>query len=140
MNANQAEMAKTLRQAGYRLTQPRLAVLQVLQQTGEGLSPEEVLRQGRAICESLGLATVYRTLDLLTRMGFARRIHTQDGCRGYAAANLGHRHHLICRQCGAALEFAGCDLSPLLARVSSETGYVVEDHLLELVGVCPGCR
>ena len=43
---------------------------------------------------------VYRTLDLLSRLGFVRRIHTEEGCHGRASARLGHRHHLICRQCG----------------------------------------
>jgi Fur family ferric uptake transcriptional regulator len=73
-------------------------------------------------------------------MGFVRRIHAEDGCRGYAAASLGHRHHLICRLCGAAVEFDGCNLSPFLARVSRETGYTIEGHLLELVGLCQACQ
>jgi Fur family ferric uptake transcriptional regulator len=84
--------------------------------------------------------TVYRTLELLSRHGFARRIHTRDGCHGHASAGLGHRHHLICRQCGDAVEFEGCDLSPFLARVGAETGYLIDSHLLELIGLCPECR
>ena len=66
----------------------------------------------------MGLVTVYRTLDLLSEMGFVRRIHTDDGCHGYAASGLGHSHHLICRQCGAAVEIEGCDLAPFMAHVS----------------------
>jgi Fe2+ or Zn2+ uptake regulation protein len=73
-------------------------------------------------------------------MGFVRRIHSDDGCHGYAAKNHGHRHHLICRQCGAAVEFEGCDLSTFLTRISHETGYLIEEHLLELEGLCSSCR
>lgn len=126
--------------AGYRITQPRRAVIRVLLQDGGYSSPAKVQERAREYCPTVGLVTVYRTLDLLTAMGFARRIHTDDGCHGYAAASHGHRHHLVCRGCGAAVEFDGCDLSTFLVRVGQETGYTVEDHLLELVGLCSACR
>jgi Fur family ferric uptake transcriptional regulator len=125
---------------GYRLTQPRRAVIQVLLHDEGYSSPAQVHEQAQALCPGVGLVTVYRTLDLLTQLGFARRIHADDGCHGYAWASLGHRHHLVCRRCGATTEFEGCDLSSFLERVSRETGYTIEDHLLELVGVCRSCR
>ena len=74
MKLSQAEMTQALRQAGYRLTRPRLAVIQVLEESGEGLSPDEVHQQGKTICASLGLVTVYRTLDLLAELGPERYI------------------------------------------------------------------
>ena len=55
-------------------------------------------------------------------------------------AATGHRHHLICRRCGEAVEFEGCDLSLFLNHVSQQTGYAIEDHLLELVGLCATCQ
>jgi Fur family ferric uptake transcriptional regulator len=129
-----------LSQAGYRITQPRRAVIRVLLED-EGYScPAEVRDRARTHCPTVGLVTVYRTLDLLTKLGFVRRIHAGDGCHGYAIASLGHRHHLVCRRCGATVEFDGCDLSTFLAQVTQETGYTVEDHLLELVGLCSMCQ
>lgn len=129
-----------LSEAGYRVTRPRRAVIQVLLADGGYSSPAEVHRQARLLCPGVGLVTVYRTLDLLTRLGFARRIHADDGCHGYTWASHGHRHHLVCRGCGATTEFEGCDLGLFLDRVSRETGYAIEDHLLELVGVCAACQ
>ncbi len=137
---SEESIIRQLSQAGYRITRPRRAVIRVLLEDEGYLSPAEVHARAGLYCPSVGLVTVYRTLDLLAQMGFVRRIHTEDGCHGYAAANHGHRHHLICRQCGAVFEFEGCELSPFLDRVSRETGYVIEDHLLELVGVCSTCQ
>ena len=129
-----------LSHAGYRITQPRRAVIDALLEDEGHHSPAEVHKRALVRCPTVGLVTVYRTLELLADLGLARRIHTDDGCHGYASASHGHHHHLVCRRCGAAVEFEGCDLSPFLARVGRDTGYVIEDHLLELVGLCTACR
>jgi Fur family ferric uptake transcriptional regulator len=129
-----------LRQAGYRITQPRRAVVRALLEEEGDLSPAEAQARASAHCPGIGLVTVYRTLDLLTEMGFARRIHSKSGCHSYAIASRGHRHHVVCHACGRTCEFEGCDLSAFLSRVSEETGYEIETHLLELVGLCPTCR
>jgi Fur family ferric uptake transcriptional regulator len=125
---------------GYRVTRPRRAVIRVLLEDEGFANPAEIHERAKEHCPTVGQVTVYRTLDLLARLGFVRRIHAEDGCHGYALANHGHRHHLVCRRCGAAVEFEGCDLSPFFARVSQDTGFVIEDHLLELVGVCAACQ
>jgi Fur family ferric uptake transcriptional regulator len=129
-----------LSEAGYRITKPRRAVIRAMLEDGGHSSPAEV--RGRALqhCPTVGLVTVYRTLDLLGQLGFVRRIHSEDGCHGFAAVDRGHRHHLICQRCGATVVFEGCDLSGFLARLALQTGYQIEEHLLELVGVCAKCR
>ena len=137
---SEQSIVQQLSQAGYRITQPRLAVIRALLEDDGHLSPAEIRERACAHHPQVGLVTVYRTLDLLAEMGFVRRIHAEDGCHGYAAASHGHRHHLVCRRCGATVEFEGCDLSPFLDRVSQETGYAIEDHLLELVGICSPCQ
>jgi Fe2+ or Zn2+ uptake regulation protein len=126
--------------AGYRITQPRRAVIRALLEDQGYSSPAEVWQRARSHYPTVGLVTVYRTLELLMQLGFVRRIHTDDGCHGYTTSSHGHHHHVVCRRCGATIEFEGCDLSPLLARVSQRTGYLVEDHLLELVGLCATCQ
>jgi Fur family ferric uptake transcriptional regulator len=129
-----------LSQAGYRITRPRRAVVGALLQDEGHHSPAEVHERAQARCPTVGLVTVYRTLELLADLGFARRIHTDDGCHGYASASHGHHHHLVCRQCGSAVEFEGCDLSTLFEQIGRTTGYCVDEHLLELVGLCPSCQ
>jgi Fur family ferric uptake transcriptional regulator len=52
----------------------------------------------------------------------------------------GHHHHLVCTGCGTVADFTGCDLAALEKRVAGETGFVVDGHILELVGLCRDCQ
>jgi Fur family ferric uptake transcriptional regulator len=139
MKRTQTDMTQILRQAGYRLTQPRLAVLKVLEKSCAGLSPEEVHQQGRTICASLGLVTVYRTLDLLVELGLVRRVHSEQRCHSYARAGM-DRHHLLCQGCHRVTEFPCDGLDGLMEAVREQTGYTITEHLLELSGLCPECQ
>lgn len=132
---------RRLAQAGYRLTAARRAVIDVMATTTVPLSPPQIRLQARARCSGLGLVTVYRTLDLLEALDLVRRVHLDGFCRGYVPASPGHCHAILCRRCGRATEFPGSeDLEGLVALVQHETGYQVEDHLLQLVGLCPSCQ
>lgn len=133
-------MAQALRQAGYRLTKPRLAVLRVLQENDGYLSPAEIHERGRALCPSLGLVTVYRTLETLDELGLARRVHGQGNCHGYARANSTCGHYLVCYRCGQVTEFPCQGIEGLIEAVRQRSGFTVEGHLLELVGLCPTCQ
>ena len=135
------EWEQCLADAECRITSSRRAVIQVLQSTGEPLSPQEIQDRARAIHRPLGLVTVYRTLDLLAGLGLVRRVHHQGGCHGYLPATAGHFHALICRDCGRSVEFPGeDDLKELITHVETQTGYRVEEHLLQLSGLCSGCQ
>lgn len=130
-----------LKRLGYRRTRPRRSVLQVLMEADGCLRPEEVHARARRYCSTLGLVTVYRTLSLLSEMDHIRRVHREDGCHSYARTELAHGHHLICRDCYQVIEFPGLDnMSTLIDPIARETGFLVEDHMLELVGLCPACQ
>lgn len=137
---SEERILRQLSQAGYRITQPRRAIVRALLEEESPSSAAQVHERASAHCPGIGLVTIYRTLDLLSEAGFVRRIHSQNGCHGYAPTPRGHWHHIVCRRCGAAVEFEGCDLVPFLNRLSAETGYTVEEHLLELVGLCAECQ
>lgn len=135
------EVGQRLRQSGYRLTRARQAVIRTLFEADDWLSPEQVHENARRYWRRLGLVTVYRTLALLAELGFVRRVHSEERCLGYALTELDHGHYLVCRDCHQAVEFPGTeDLSPLIARVARSTGFQIQDHWLELVGLCPGCQ
>ena len=124
-----------------RITMPRRAVMGVLLEAESPLAPQEILERGRQIHARLGLVTVYRTLELFSRLNLVRRVHREDGCQGYVLTSPGHHHVLLCRDCGRAVEFpGGDDLQVLIQRVEGETGYRVEGHLLQLSGLCPACQ
>lgn len=135
------KMKQALRAKGHRLTPQRLMVLEVLRASEEHLSPAQVYERAKALHPRLGLTTVYRTLELLTGLGYARRVHLKEGCNGYALSDHGHKHYLVCRRCHQVVEFAGCEfIDDFIADVSRNTNFVIEDHLLEFVGLCPACR
>jgi Fe2+ or Zn2+ uptake regulation protein len=139
MNQPQPPAVESLRRAGHRVTQARLAVLQVLAEQDAGLSPQEIWERGRAIYGPLGLVTVYRTLALLNELSLASRVHSEQDCHAYAAAKA-DRHHLLCSGCHRLVEFPCQGLDALVDAVQTRTGFRVTEHLLELTGLCPDCQ
>ena len=132
-------MARHMERAGFRLTAPRQAVLQVLQTEKGHLSHAEVLRLARRIYPGVSRATVYRTLDILTTMGMLRPLY--DGVRGSQVARVeGGHHHLLCLECGTTIHFDDCALRELEERVGTRLGFQIRSHLLEFFGICRECN
>lgn len=129
----------TMQASGARLTAPRRAVARVLGESDGWMSVEAIAVRARRHCPSIGLVTVYRTLDLLESLGIARRVHGPTGCHGYALASIDDGHFVVCRGCHQVIEFEGCDVDRVVRRVARRTGFQVEAHMLELVGLCPAC-
>jgi Fur family ferric uptake transcriptional regulator len=129
-----------LRQNHQRLTRPRQIVLEVVKNASRHLTPAEIYDRAKVKYPRLGLATVYRTLDLLVQLGYIQRIHLEQGCHSYAPIERPHGHHLVCSSCGRAVEFANCELEPLMKTLATKTGYVIDVHVLELMGQCPSCQ
>ncbi len=131
---------RRLQAEGYRVTAPRRAVLRALAESARPVSAAELHEKARAHHSRLGLVTVYRTLAVLEALGLVRRIHDEGSCQAYAAASPGHRHAITCERCERAVEFDGEDVCLLSQGVEKTTGYRVNGHWLQLVGVCPRCR
>lgn len=134
-------LQERLNQKGLRLTHPRQVVMSILETANIPLSPQNIYQRSMDQNEDIGMVSVYRTLNLLTGLALVRRVHGKDDCHGYVLASPGHHHHLVCRACERAIEFTGGDdLSALLQRIGSETGFQVDGHLLQLYGLCPNCQ
>jgi len=129
-----------LAEAGYSDTASRRAVVDVLCSSRTGVTPADLFARGRRAHAHLGQVTVYRTLEILEHLGLVRKLHREDGCSSWVVTSATHGHHVICRSCGTAVEFEGCSLEAVLARVSKSTGFAVEGHWLEVFGTCPACR
>ncbi len=140
MNLDLSTLNSELSQQGYKLTRQRRAVVKVVTQANARLSAADVFARAQRLCPDLGLTTVYRTLEILEQMSVIRRVHLDDGCEGFALASAEHGHLLICSSCQATIEFEDCNLNSLLRRVSDRTGFTIERHWLELVGLCPQCQ
>lgn len=128
-----------LRDAGYKITPPRLAVLAVIEHEGEHLNPSEILARARAIHPRVGRATVYRTLELLTQLNYIRPIYVGENGPTYIRAEGGH-HHLVCSLCGKVVDFDQCVADQMVQELTDRFGFRIQSHLLEFYGLCIGCQ
>lgn len=137
---SEAEVLERLQDLGLRVTGPRrLIVRSVLSQHGP-FSAEELLSQLHQSTSALGRATVFRTLDLLVKIGVLDRVHHPSGLHRYVLAGVDHHHHVVCSQCGAVADFNGCNVEELIATAVSQTGFQINGHWLELFGICANCQ
>ena len=129
-----------LRSSGYRLTEPRQAVIDILANSQRALNATEIFDLALKNYTSLGLVSVYRTLEKLEELELIQKVHHPDGCQSFIAGFTGHQHLLICQVCGQAEFFEGDDLTPLIEHVSRESGFTIEEHWLQFFGLCAKCK
>jgi Fur family transcriptional regulator, ferric uptake regulator len=129
-----------LSEKGYRLTAPRRAVVEIIAASQHVLTPYEVFVQARKRYPSIGLVTVYRTIEKLEELNLIQRVHQPSGCQAFITAFSGHEHLLICEDCGRVEFFEGDDIGHLMKTVGEKSGFQVHGHWLQLFGVCEDCR
>jgi Fur family transcriptional regulator, ferric uptake regulator len=135
------KIAGILRENGYKLTSQRHAVLNVIASRHDHMTPEAIYEETLLTNPDIGLVTVYRTLDILSKLKLVCRVHAPDGCRSYMMRRpAGHHHHLVCSGCGKVVDFTGCTLSDMEQKLSQDTMFDISGHLLEFYGLCPECR
>jgi Fur family transcriptional regulator, ferric uptake regulator len=134
------EWLKCLADNGYRLTAPRRAVVEIIAASQHVLNPYDVFVKARKRHPSLGLVTVYRTVDKLEELNLIQRVHQPSGCQAFITAFSGHQHLLICDECGRVEFFEGDDINPLMKTVGEKSGFDVHGHWLQLFGMCQDCR
>jgi len=125
---------------GYRLTEARRVVVDVIQKSRQALTPVQVFDRARKKYRELGLVSVYRTLEKLEGLGLVQRVHQPQGCQAFITAGTGHQHLLLCQKCGEATLFEGDDLEGLMTSIARRTGYQINDHWLQLFGLCENCK
>ena len=130
---------QSLRASGHRLTPQRLAILQILEEHGGHLSPAELYERVVERMPGMTEATVYRTLDFLSRHGLALVAHVGSGHLVYEAAGHEH-HHLICKECGGMVEIAHSLLEELYQAFYQRTGFQIDSSHVTFFGLCPGCQ
>ncbi|MFN8530400.1 MAG: Fur family transcriptional regulator [Anaerolineae bacterium] len=132
--------AQRLRQQGYKLTHARLTVLRVLEQCGGHITSAELVDRVGLIDESVGRASVFRALDLFTRLSLVRPTYIgTSSTPTYVLLPDGHHHHIICTRCSKVIEFEDCGLAPLKQNLEERLHVQLSGHLLEFYGLCPEC-
>ena len=132
-----------LAQRDYRLTPQREAVLLVLlENSSTHMTAEDIFAVTRERNPEIGLATIYRSLELFQNLGVASSLHTGDGGRKYEIVARGeehYHHHLLCIECGEITEFNEDLLEDLEKRIARESGFCIVDHSLRFFGYCQKC-
>lgn len=143
---NEEKVKDLLREKGLKVTSQRLMVLNILSAHGdEHLTVEEIYDLAKEESPEIGLATIYRTVQVLLELHVIEKV-TFDG--GFARYELngeetgsGHRHHhAICTQCGKVYSLETDLLDTLEKQVFESLGFEVTDHEVKLYGLCSACR
>ena len=132
--------AVRLREAGHKLTNARLTVLNVLENNDGHLTSAEVLDQVEKLDSTIGRASVFRTLDLLTSLSIIRPTYMNSSMTPtYVLMPDGHHHHIVCTNCNRIIEFENCGLGAIAAELEERLHVKLTGHLLEFYGLCDKC-
>ncbi len=134
---------------GYRMTMPRQVILNVLSKTSKHLSAEDIYMAVHKLHPSIGLTTVYRTLELLVNLGFVFKFDFGDGRARFELAEgpggKKHHHHLVCTSCGRVVDYTDYikEEKELLERtesgLSKKFNFRITSHMIQFRGVCGEC-
>lgn len=122
-----------------RSTKQRVAVVRLLEATTEFRSAQDIHDELRRRGESIGLTTVYRTLQGLADAGEIDTLRTDSGESVYRRCSAHHHHHLVCRACGRTVEVEGPAVESWAERVAAEHGFRDVSHTVEVFGDCADC-
>ena len=126
-------LSERCNEAGLKMTGQRKTILKVLDESGDHPSVESVFERARKIDNTISIATVYRTLNLLDEMHLIVR-HDFNGNYSRYETNTDHHHHLIDLESGEVIEFQNEELEKLKEKIARDLGFELVDHRLELYG------
>jgi Fur family ferric uptake transcriptional regulator len=128
----------TLHERGLRMTPQRQLVLDAVRTLGHA-TPEQICAQVQQTAPAVNITTIYRTLDLLDRIGLVHHTHLGHGAPTYSAHE--HEHvHLVCHQCGAVMELPTELMGGLVAELADRHGFTLDVSHLALSGICANCQ
>src|SRR5688500_6257801 len=131
-----------LREAGFRAGGARTAVLDLMAGQDCCASAQDIHDGLRASGRSVGIASVYRVLEVLSELRLVQRVDVGDGIARFEPAPPGgvHHHHVVCDDCGKVEPFSDSSLERAIASASDRVGYRVDAHEVVLRGECGDCR
>lgn len=136
-----AAESQELKDAGLKITLPRIKILQILESSDiRHVSAEDVYKMLLKGGEEIGLATVYRVLTQFERAGLVTRHHFEGGHSVFELMPESHHDHIVCVKCGRVEEFADDEIEFRQKAVAKDLGFVLTDHNLNMYGLCPDCK
>ena len=135
-----AAESQELKDAGLKITLPRIKILQILENAEvHHVSAEDVYKLLLANGEEIGLATVYRVLTQFEQAGLVVRHNFEGGHSVFELASEKHHDHIVCVRCGRVEEFNDVEIERRQEEVARSLGYELTDHHLNMYGLCPIC-
>jgi Fur family transcriptional regulator, ferric uptake regulator len=134
------DVADLLRKSGHKATPQRMAIINIVMESKELLSPAALFEKARQVDPEVGEVTVYRTLNILFELGLVCMVHTGENTHSYISRPPEHHDHVICSSCGKVVDFMDCNLAELEQRLMKNTGFNIKEHRLDFYGVCSQCR
>jgi Fur family ferric uptake transcriptional regulator len=130
-------LRRSLHERGLRMTPQRQLVLDAVRALGHA-TPEQICTEVQSAAPAVNITTVYRTLDLLERIGMVRHTHLGHGAPTYSAQE--HQHvHLVCHSCGRVTEIPTELMSELAGRLGTDFGFELDVTHVALSGACHDC-
>jgi Fur family ferric uptake transcriptional regulator len=125
--------------AGLRVTEPRRSLATLIAEQDGHFTAADLVETAQVQRLGIGRATVFRTLEVLEDLGAVERLDLPSGEHAYVGCEPAHHHHLVCSQCGRTEEIEDAGLRTVVGDVARRTGYRIDEHRLELFGLCPAC-
>ncbi|MBA7707478.1 Ferric uptake regulation protein [subsurface metagenome] len=132
-------IANKLSELGYRLTPQRIMVLSAIEDSDDHISAEEIYAQIVAKYPQVNISTVYRTLELLKRLGLVTETDLGGGRVRYHSAEKGHHHHLVCEKCGTIIDIDESTLARLQDVLLHRYNFSARLSHLAIFGRCVNC-
>jgi len=136
---NPGGIGSNLSELGYRLTPQRRMILSAIENSDDHISAEEVYAQVVAKYPNVNISTVYRTLELLKRLGLVTETDLGEGKVRYHPADKGHHHHLVCKECGAIIDLDESVMAPVKDTLLREYKFIADLEHLAIFGRCVNC-
>jgi len=131
---------ETLRSRGFRITPQREMIIEAIAHQGNHINADEVFTLIQKRTQSMNIATVYRTLELLVEQGLASRINLGEDRVIYATHQHGPHIHLVCRQCGKVLDANQEMLSTFNHQLQSDYHFAADLQHISVLGLCNECQ
>ncbi|HLH72213.1 MAG TPA: Fur family transcriptional regulator [Chloroflexota bacterium] len=123
---------------GHKLTQPRRLVIETLVDQSRAMTANDL---HQVLAErGVSLASIYRTLELMSELHLAEPVHQSGDEARYIACRPEHHHHIICTGCWRVADVDSCLLEPVANAIHEQSHFDVESHILEFYGRCAACR
>jgi Fur family ferric uptake transcriptional regulator len=133
--------SQELKDAGLKITLPRVKILQILESSEvHHVSAEDVYKLLLQNGEEVGLATVYRVLTQFEQAGLVVRHNFEGGHSVFELSSDKHHDHIVCVRCGRVEEFTDDEIEQRQREVANKLGFELTDHNLNMYGLCPKCR